>query len=105
MLRIYPITLLLARDAAMAAKLIARHDTDLARQLRRAGASVPLNTAEGYGSLGGNKRQRYGNALGSAYEVRACLDTAAAMEYIPAPSEETVDRANHVIAVLHKLVT
>ena len=47
MLTIYPVTLLMARDAALAADRIGRRDPDLARQLRRAAASVPLNTAEG----------------------------------------------------------
>ena len=44
MLTIYPVTLLMARDAALAADRIGRRDPDLARQLRRAAASVPLNT-------------------------------------------------------------
>jgi len=85
MLRTYPVTLDMARDAARAAKRIALIDKDLARQMRRAAASVPLNTAEGSGSRGGNRRARYENALGSAEEVRAIYDVAAAMEYLPEP--------------------
>ena len=103
MLTIYPVTLLLARDAALAADRIGRRDPDLARQLRRAAASVPLNTAEGYGSTGGNKRARYTNALASAYEVRACFDTAVAMRYLPDPTLDTRDRIERIIATLIKL--
>jgi len=102
MLRIYPITLDMARDAARAAKRIALIDKDLARQMRRAAASVPLNTAEGSGSRGGNRRARYENALGSAEEVRAIYDVAAAMEYIPEPGEVVRRRLAHIIGTLVK---
>jgi four helix bundle protein len=49
---------------------IESRDTDLARQLRRAAASVALNIAEGSGCSGGTRRQRFLSALGSANEVR-----------------------------------
>ena len=63
---------------------IARFDVALATQLRRSGASVALNLAEGHGSRGGNKRLRYENALGSLREVWASLESAEALEYIDA---------------------
>ena len=103
MLNIYPTTLLLARDAALAATAIQRFDKDLAQQLRRSGASVPLNTAEGAGGRGGTRTARYADALGSAYEVRATLETACAMGYLTPPDPDTLDRLDHVIAVLYKL--
>ena len=59
-------------DAAGMAEAIERRDGDLARQLRRAAASVALNVAEGMGNTSGHKRQRYQTALGSAREVIAC---------------------------------
>ena len=79
MLRIYDDAVAMCRDAAMVAKAVERFDGDLARQLRRAAASVPLNIAEGSGASGGNRRQRYHSALGSAREVVACFDVASAM--------------------------
>ena len=79
MLRIYDDAVAMCRDAAVVAKAVERFDSDLARQLRRAAASVPLNIAEGSGASGGNRRQRYHSALGSAREVGACFDVAAAM--------------------------
>jgi len=56
MLWIYSVALEVARDAAAAARTIALQDNDLARQLRRAAASVPLNLTEGAGVQGGNRR-------------------------------------------------
>jgi len=56
MLWIYSVALEVARDAAAAARTIALQDNDLARQLRRAAASVPLNLTEGADVQGGNRR-------------------------------------------------
>ena len=103
MLRIYPLTIDIARRAGHAAKLIAQHDPDLARQLRRAATSVPLNVAEAAGAHGGNRRQRHATALGSAYEVRACLEVATALDYVARPTAEDADGLDHVIAVLSRL--
>ena len=100
MLRIYSVALLVARDASIAAEHIGRKDPDLARQLRRAAASVPLNIAEGSGSLGGNRRARYADALGSARETRAWLDVAAAMRCIHEPEPDVLRRLDHVIGTL-----
>ena len=76
-------------------------DTDLAKQLRRAAASVALNIAEGSGSQAGTRRQRYLSALGSANEVLACLDVAVALGYCdPAPQV-----ANTVKRTISTLIT
>ena len=82
MLRIYEDAIALCREAAVVAKAVERFDGDLARQLRRAATSVPLNIAEGSGAFGGNRRQRYYSAMGSAREVGACFDAAEAMGYV-----------------------
>lgn len=104
MLRIYPVALELAREAALSAKVIARQDADLARQLRRAVASIALNIAEGGGSAGGNRRVRYENALGSAREVAACFDVAVAMGYLGRPADEVYGHLDQVIGTLTRLV-
>ncbi len=64
---------------------IERRDPDLARQLRRAAASVALNMAEGQGNEGGTRRQRYLSALGSARETLSCLEVAETLGYVVAP--------------------
>ena len=56
---------------------IARHDPDLARQLKKAGASVALNIAEGSGASGGSARNHFCIARGSARESIACLEVAS----------------------------
>jgi four helix bundle protein len=104
MLRIYNVVLEMVAGAGGVAEQIELRDTDLARQMRRAAASVALNTAEGMANTGGHKRQRYQTALGSAREVMACVDVAKAMRYIGAVDAKLLDRMNHVIATLIRLV-
>ncbi len=100
MLNIYSDTIAIARDAGLASRVIANHDSDLARQLRRAATSIALNVAEGSGVQGGNRRQRYLTALGSARETMACFDVAVAMDYVAPLDDVAVDRLDKVIATL-----
>ncbi|MDC3962460.1 four helix bundle protein [Polyangium jinanense] len=104
MLKIYEVVLAMAGDAASIAERIERKDSDLARQMRRAMHSVALNAAEGMGNHAGNKRQRYSSALGSAREVLACVQVAQAMRYIGTVDAKVLDRMDHVIATLTRLV-
>jgi four helix bundle protein len=104
MLRIYKIVLEMIAELAPVADEIEKRDPDLARQMRRALTSVALNTAEGMGNTGGHKRQRYQTALGSAQEVKACIDVAQAMRYIGETDATTLDKLDHVIATLVNLV-
>ena len=56
------------------------------------------------GNTSGHKRQRYQTALGSAREVIACVDVAKAMRYISAIDTAVLDRMQHVVATLIRLV-
>src|SRR5512138_3557391 len=60
---------------------IAAHDPDLARQLRRAAASVPLNIGEGNQRRGGDRLHHFRIAAGSAAETVAALRVAQAWSY------------------------
>ena len=103
-LRIYDTMVEVLRGLRSVAAAIDGHDKDLARQLRRASSSVVLNLAEGSGSSGGTRRERYRNALGSARETGACLDVAMACGYVEALDEELLDGLDKVRATLVKIV-
>ena len=102
MLRIYPFIVETLREVGASARLIAKYDIDLARQLRRAGASVALNTAEACGASGGNERMRLKTALGSARGVRACLDVADAFGYVAADAI-VIDMLDRICATLYRV--
>ena len=103
MLRIYTTVIDFIRSASPIIAQIGRHDRDLTRQFRRASVSVALNLAEGQSLRGGSRRLRYLTALGSATEVRACLDVAEALGYIQNLSPNIVDDLNKIQATLYKL--
>ncbi|MCA1684118.1 MAG: four helix bundle protein [Actinobacteria bacterium] len=65
---------------------VARHDRGLAKQLRAAAASVPLNIAEGEGRRGGDARYHFSVAHGSAGETATALDVAVGFGYLDAAS-------------------
>ena len=100
MLRIYPVSLEIAREVSVLANRIAVHDRDQARQLRRSCASITLNIAEGSAARDGRRRQRYTDALGSARETLANLEVAAAIGYIGELAPELQRRFDHVIGTL-----
>jgi four helix bundle protein len=105
MLRIYTVILEVLRKLRPVVAEIEKHDRDLGRQLRRAAASMALNTGEGSGSSGGTRRERYRNALGSARETGACLDAAMALGYVEGIDASLLDGLDHVRAVLVKNVS
>ena len=82
MLRIYDVILTVVGELKPVIGQIERRDADLARQMRRAAASVALNTAEGMYSQGRNKGARYHTAMGSMRETLACIEVGVALGYV-----------------------
>jgi four helix bundle protein len=99
MLRIYEVALRVVAELRPVLVCIERKDRDLARQMRRAVSSVVLNIAEGSGSSGGTRRERYRSALGSAREVVACIEVARAWRY----ADVDPDMLREVIGTLVKV--
>ena len=104
MLRIYDTCVEMVAAVRFKAEAIGKFDRDLARQVKRASCSVPLNVAEGSGVRGGNRRLRYETALGSARETRAGLQVAVAAGYLASLDRNLDDQLDRIIATLVKLV-
>ncbi len=68
----------LVRAIAPLVEQLRARSADLADQLERASSSIVLNVAEGSRRQGKDPRRFYSMASGSASEVRAVLDLAAA---------------------------
>ena len=83
---------------------LAQRDPDLAQQLRRAAASVPLNLSEGRRRSGRDRIHLWRVAAGSADEVVASLRVAEAFGHLEAtataPALALCDR---VLAMLWRL--
>jgi four helix bundle protein len=100
MLRIHDVMLDAITTMRPMVRVIERNDRDLASQLKRAASSVVLNIAEGSGSFGGVRTQRYRTALGSARETLACLLVAERFGYVDAVPEVLATQMNRVIGTL-----
>ena len=101
---VHDVSLELIAELAPLIPSIARHDKNLAQQLRRCASSIVLNIAEGNVSDPGTKRARFHDAAGSANETRAALEVATSWRYVSRQQARTslvlVDR---VVAMLWKL--
>jgi len=102
-LRIYGEVIGLGRRMRPVIARIAKQDADASRQCRRALMSIALNCAEGSMQRGGHQRMRMQTAMGSADEVRACLEMSAAPGYID-DEVELVDAFDRVARTLFKLM-
>ncbi len=103
MLRIYPIVLEVLKQLQPALGRIEVQDRDLARQLRRASASIALNLGEGMYSRGQNRHARYHSALGSARETLSCLEVAALSSYVEEDAQ-LWDQLDRIVGTLVLLV-
>ena len=100
--RIYTELLAAAKSVVAVIERVARHDADLARQMRRAFTSIALNMAEGSRLRDGNARLRFRSAMGSADEVRAGIEIAVAMGYLDG-EPELIDLLRKVAQIMDRL--
>ena len=70
---------------------LARKDTDLADQVRRAASSAALNVAEGSKRSGRDQSYHYRIAAGSCAEVRAALEVANGWGYLDGTDLQAVE--------------
>jgi len=92
----YKIALQAATSLRGCLTTIRKKDRDLERQMRRATQSIVLNLSEGDRRQGRDRLHLFRVAAGSAAEVLAALDLAAAWGYLTeaqaAPSQQLLDR-------------
>ena len=104
-LRIYDVALEMVTEVMALARRVERADRDLARQMRRACTSVPLNLSEGVHSRGGNQSARFQNAMASARETIASLEVSVAAGYVTdSATQAALDKLDHIVAALWKLI-
>ncbi|MBX3222115.1 MAG: four helix bundle protein [Labilithrix sp.] len=84
--------------------VIARQDSDLSRQMKRAINSVGLNAGEGLSARAGNRTARLESAMASGREVILGLRIAGAAGYLDAERvAREVDAVDRIFATLYKL--
>ena len=103
MLVIYPVILSFVEDVATLTARIARHDPDLARQLRRASSSVALNCSEGMYARGRSRTHSYNIALREMRESFAALEISVRLHYLPPLEEKLEDRIQRILGTLYRL--
>ena len=104
MLKIYDVSLVVVAKLVPLVAAIDRHDPDLARQLRKARSSMPLNIGEGSHARGAKRNLYYSYAKGSAQESIAILETAVASQYIKEAPPELVDMLRRIIGTLYNCI-
>jgi four helix bundle protein len=104
MFEVYEVAKTAVRRMRPVVEAVQVRDRDLARQMRRAGASVLLNIAEGWRRLGRDRRQHYVIAAGSNAEVRAALDVCECLGYLDSEAYAELDAVlDRVSAMLYRL--
>jgi four helix bundle protein len=103
MLRIYPITLDWLKALRPLIAQIARHDRELAKQLRGSSSSVILNMGEGMYSRGGHRTNAYGVALREMGESYSALQAAQVHGYIKALEPAFEAQCRRILGTLVKL--
>jgi four helix bundle protein len=78
----YEVAVEVVREMRAVVEVVAKHDSNLADQMKRAATSVVLNLSEGARRQKGNQQRAYEIAHGEARELIGALDVAAAWGYV-----------------------
>lgn len=91
----------MVKNVHQLADRVARHDRDLASQMKSASNSAALNGSEGVWAKAGKRRSRLEDSLNSARETVMALRIARACGYLP-PTEvgQLIRSLDGIIAVL-----
>jgi len=85
-------------------KKVARHDRDLANQMKRSSSSVALNGSEGLRAKAGKRTTRLEDAINSGRETVMALRLAKACGYAPESDADAGMRAlDRILAILWTL--
>jgi four helix bundle protein len=104
-LRVYDTSIQMVRVVSRLARRVEVHDPDLARQMRKASTSVPLNIAEGMYSRKRNREARLNTAMGSAKETFGTLQVSEASDYLTQQDiASELKRLDGIVAVLWVLI-
>ena len=91
----------MVRNVHGLASKVARHDGDLARQMKRASTSAGLNASEGLYAKAGKRRSRLEDAVNSARDILMALRLETACGYLQPHDAEAAQRdVDAVIRVL-----
>ena len=96
------LSLTLIRKLAPVVVSLARHDPDLARQLKRAASSVSLNLAEGSERAGRDRDHCFRIAAGSHREVMTALRVSEAWGHVRC-DHEVSELTERLGAILFRL--
>ena len=101
---VYEVSLDIIRGLRPIVERLARKDPALAKQIRDAANSIPLNLREGRRRLGKDRMHHWRIGAGSADEVRAALDAACAWGDVDDASAGAVlQLLDRELAMLHKM--
>jgi len=101
MLRVYSVIVEVVAMLNPMVEVLERKDSDLANQLKRARASMPLNCREGSHGRGKSRANRYSFVAGSADECIAIHDVGVAAGYF-GPQPELVNKLRTIVGTMMK---
>ena len=100
----YELSLELIEALAGVPERIAKHDTDLARQIRKSASSVPLTLSEGNRRQGKDRLHFFRISAGSASETHSALRVAVSWRYLDAASvAPALSLCDRLLAILWRL--